>query len=588
MMLGGGHPALASDRNKATMIEGTTPLAASASASGLSQSRPQNPVYSGALGVTQEGAEPLEAPRDGYAAGYDASLLSQGSKGESDARAHLPKHDVAGSVFHSQGSGEFWAGEGSAAGDLGDSAPGETRSAMRKMRRQGDFDRYVNEEEQTQAGPSGGGEVQTTPLPEQQLSRQPMLLEPLGDETMEQPKDALESSALVDSESDGAEGSKRKLRRKVDGYTEHDVCGVIFELPDNYCPPIDALGRGGYGFVASAFVTGTGEPVAVKKIGNAFRDLTDAKRVLREVVIQRHMEHPNIASIRDVLRPPRSWEFNDVYIVYDLMPSDLQQVIQSDQRLSEKHFKYILLQLLRGLKFIHSANVLHRDLKPSNILINERCYVRITDFGLARTMLGLEDHMTEYVVTRWYRAPELLLNCQTHTGAVDIWALGCIFMELVTRKVWIKGHDPLDQLRKTMERIGSPSEADLGFLDSADARKYLMLQPPMPRRPLTEQCPTISELGADLIEKMLVFDPFKRIKVDEALAHPYLAQYYDPVLQAEATCPAPFEYDLSFEQPNFTVPLIRQLIYEVACDFNPLSPGAAAQTLPEGANDMPA
>ncbi|RRT56630.1 hypothetical protein BHE74_00006025 [Ensete ventricosum] len=110
------------------------------------------------------------------------------------------------------------------------------------------------------------------------------------------------------------------------------------------------------------------------------------------------------------------------------MDTDLHQIIRSNQALSEEHCQYFLYQILRGLKYIHSANVLHRDLKPSK-----------TDF------------MTEYVVTRWYRAPELLLNSSEYTAAIDVWSVGCIFMELMDRKPLFPGRDHVHQLRLLME-----------------------------------------------------------------------------------------------------------------------------------------
>ena len=112
--------------------------------------------------------------------------------------------------------------------------------------------------------------------------------------------------------------------------------------------------------------------------------------------------------------------------------------------------QYFLYQLLRGLKYIHSAHVLHRDLKPSNLLLNANCDLKICDFGLARTT-SETDFMTEYVVTRWYRAPELLLNCSEYTAAIDVWSVGCIFMELLNREPLFPGRDYVQQLRLITE-----------------------------------------------------------------------------------------------------------------------------------------
>lgn len=107
--------------------------------------------------------------------------------------------------------------------------------------------------------------------------------------------------------------------------------------------------------------------------------------------------------------------------------------------------QYFLYQILRGLKYIHSARVIHRDLKPSNLLLNANCELKICDFGLARPTAE-NDIMTEYVVTRWYRAPELLLNSTDYTAAIDIWSVGCIFMELLNRRPLFAGRDHMHQM----------------------------------------------------------------------------------------------------------------------------------------------
>jgi serine/threonine protein kinase len=137
--------------------------------------------------------------------------------------------------------------------------------------------------------------------------------------------------------------------------------------------------------VCSASDAVSGERVAIKKIGNAFENATDARRTLREIQLLRHLRHDNVVALHDVLRPPSLAEFNDVYLVYELMDTDLHQIIRSPQPLTDEHCQYFVYQVLRGLKYIHSANVLHRDLKPSNLLLNANCDLKICDFGLART-----------------------------------------------------------------------------------------------------------------------------------------------------------------------------------------------------------
>ncbi|OVA00189.1 Protein kinase domain [Macleaya cordata] len=308
----------------------------------------------------------------------------------------------------------------------------------------------------------------------------------------------------------------------------------------------------------------TKEEVAIKKIGNAFDNRIDAKRTLREIKLLRHMDHENVIAIKDIIRPPQKETFNDVYIVYELMDTDLHQIIRSNQPLTDDHCQYFLYQLLRGLKYVHSANVLHRDLKPSNLLLNANCDLKIGDFGLARTT-SETDFMTEYVVTRWYRAPELLLNCSEYTAAIDIWSVGCILGEIMTREPLFPGRDYVHQLRLITELIGSPDDSSLGFLRSDNARRYVRQLPQYPKQHFSGRFSNKSHGAVDLIEKMLVFDPTKRITVDEALCHPYLKSLHD--INDEPVCPRPFSFD--FEQPSFTEENIKELIWRESMKFNP-------------------
>ena len=149
--------------------------------------------------------------------------------------------------------------------------------------------------------------------------------------------------------------------------------------------PIKAIGKGAYGVVCSALDKATNKKVAIKKITGAFENETDSRRTLREIKLLKHLQHENVIALVDVLLPPSLAEFNDVYLVYELMDTDLQQIIRSPQLLSDDHCQYFIYQLLRGTKYIHSANVLHRDLKPQNLLLNASCDLKICDFGLART-----------------------------------------------------------------------------------------------------------------------------------------------------------------------------------------------------------
>uniref|UniRef100_A0A2P2MM10 mitogen-activated protein kinase n=1 Tax=Rhizophora mucronata TaxID=61149 RepID=A0A2P2MM10_RHIMU len=346
-------------------------------------------------------------------------------------------------------------------------------------------------------------------------------------------------------------------------YVQYNILGNLFEVSSKYVPPIQALGRGASGIVCCARNAETNEEVAIKKVGNAFDNRIDAKRTLREIKLLCHMDHENIIKIKDIIPPPMKESFNDVYIVYELMDTDLHQIIRSKQALTDDHCQYFLYQLLRGLKYIHSANVLHRHLKPSNLLLNANCDLKICDFGLARTT-SETDFMTEYVVTRWYRAPELLLNCSEYTGAIDIWSVGCILMEIIRREPLFPGRDYVQQLTLITELLGSPDDSDLGFLRSDNARRYVKQLPHVPKQPFAHKFPDISPLALDLAERMLVFDPRKRITVEEALNHPYLSSLHE--INEEPICPSPFIFD--FEQTSLNEDDIKELIWLESLNFN--------------------
>jgi len=339
-------------------------------------------------------------------------------------------------------------------------------------------------------------------------------------------------------------------------YNHFLVCGQLFEVDAKY-KPIKPIGKGAYGVVCSACNSLTNERLAIKKISNAFENVVDAKRMLREIKLLRHLQHENIIKIRDILPPPTRDVFKDMYILYELMDTDLHQIIRSSQPLSDEHCQYFIYQLLRGLKYIHSANVLHRDLKPSNLLLNANCDLKICDFGLARTN-SEKEYMTEYVVTRWYRAPELLLSCAEYTAAIDIWSVGCIFAELLGRKPLFPGKDYVHQLNLITRVLGSPDASDLEFIDSEKAKRYMRSLPHCQRVVLGKYYPHSNPLALDLIDKMLQFNPHKRITVEEALSHPYMATLHD--LSDEPCCPQPFYFPLDDGQLNGFH--IRDLIFE--------------------------
>ena len=184
------------------------------------------------------------------------------------------------------------------------------------------------------------------------------------------------------------------------------------------------LGKGAYGIVWKAVDKKTRETVALKKIFDAFQNPTDAQRTFREIMfLQELNDHDNIIKLENVLKAEND---KDIYLVFEYMETDLHAVIRANI-LEDIHKQYVIYQLLKALKYMHSANVLHRDLKPSNLLLNSECLVKVADFGLARSIGSIEDEgnqnavLTDYVATRWYRAPEILLGSTKYTKGVDMW-----------------------------------------------------------------------------------------------------------------------------------------------------------------------
>ncbi|NXR02747.1 MK09 kinase, partial [Sagittarius serpentarius] len=308
----------------------------------------------------------------------------------------------------------------------------------------------------------------------------------------------------------------------------------------------------------AAFDTVLGINVAVKKLSRPFQNQTHAKRAYRELVLLKCVNHKNIISLLNVFTPQKSLEeFQDVYLVMELMDANLCQVIHME--LDHERMSYLLYQMLCGIKHLHSAGIIHRDLKPSNIVVKSDCTLKILDFGLARTACT-NFMMTPYVVTRYYRAPEVILG-MGYKENVDIWSVGCIMGELVKGCVIFQGTDHIDQWNKVIEQLGTPS-ADFMKKLQPTVRNYVENRPKYPGIKFEELFPDWifpsesdrdklkTSQARDLLSKMLVVDPDKRISVDEALRHPYITVWYDP---AEAEAPPPQIYDAQLEEREHAI-----------------------------------
>jgi len=369
------------------------------------------------------------------------------------------------------------------------------------------------------------------------------------------------------------------------------------------------LGKGSYGKVAEATDRKYNKKVAIKQMKRIFDEPTDAKRAYREIHILRHLKHNNVIELIDVISTTIKEDFQltsmidskangngnqrrrsgvrtnlgDLYLVFEYMDTDLANIFKSNQYMANEHIQFILYQILLGLKYIHSANVIHRDLKPANVLIScSDCTTKIADFGLSRVVdaalthdgtssksdssaqsTSLKRGLTEHVVTRWYRSPEVILS-QSYSSKVDIWSVGCIFAELLNmlpdnvkdykaRRPIFPGDscgvlsidstdesdqigDESGQLMIIFKVMGTPTERDLTNIDPVTANQLRKLRF-IPAKSLHSIYPASDNRAIDLLTKMLAFNPAERLSVDEAINHPYLASCRQIALERESNIP---------------------------------------------------
>ncbi|KAI5440425.1 mitogen-activated protein kinase 19 [Lathyrus oleraceus] len=334
---------------------------------------------------------------------------------------------------------------------------------------------------------------------------------------------------------------------------------------------LEVIGKGSYGVVCAAIDTHTGGKVAIKKIHDVFEHNCDAIRILREVKLLRLLRHPDIVEIKRIMLPPSKREFKDIYVVFELMESDLHQVIKANDDLTREHQQFFLYQMLRALKFMHTANVYHRDLKPKNILANANCKLKVCDFGLARVAFNdtsTTTFWTDYVATRWYRAPELCGSFfAKYTPAIDIWSIGCIFAEVLTGKPLFPGKSIVHQLDLITDLLGTPPSEIIAGVRNEKARKYLMDMRKKLPVPFERKFPNADPLALRLLQRLLAFDPKDRPTAQEALSDPFFKGLAR--IEREPSSQPISRMEFEFERRRVSKDDIKELIYREILEYHP-------------------
>ncbi|XP_015783365.1 cyclin-dependent kinase 2 [Tetranychus urticae] len=285
-------------------------------------------------------------------------------------------------------------------------------------------------------------------------------------------------------------------------------------IKDNF-DKVEKIGEGSYGVVYKARHRISGDLVALKRIPLDIESEGVPSTAIREIALLRELNHPNVVRLLDVIHSDKN-----LYLVFEYLNQDLKKLLdESETGLEKSLVKSYLWQLLQGIAHCHTQRVLHRDLKPQNLLIDDAGNIKLADFGLARSISLPIRGYTHEVVTLWYRAPEILLGSSVYGPAVDIWAIGCIFAEMYTKKALFPGDSEIDQLFRIFRTLGTPSEKTWpGVEKLPDFKKTF---PQWARQDLFRFLPPMDKDAIDLLTNLLKYDPNKRLSARKALTHKY-------------------------------------------------------------------
>lgn len=341
------------------------------------------------------------------------------------------------------------------------------------------------------------------------------------------------------------------------------------------------VGNGSFGVVFQATLVETGETVAVKKV------LQDKRFKNRELQIMKQLRHTNVCELKSCFYS-KGDKPDEVYLnlVLEFVPETIYRIVKHYSRTKRQvptlYVKLYMYQVARSLAYIHQVGICHRDIKPQNLLLDPNTHVvKLCDFGSAKMLVKGESNIA-YICSRYYRAPELIFGATDYTTAIDTWSFGCVFAELILGQPLFPGESNVDQLVEIIKVVGTPTREEIQAMN----QNYTEFKfPQIKAHPWSKVFRSKAPAEAvELMSKLLVYTPDRRITPMQSCAHMFFDELRDPTTRLPNGRPLPPLFDFTPEEIRAAGDLIRKLVPPHAAQASPTAAAAAATgSLPQSA-----